>query len=162
MEDDAPRARRARAAAGRAARRAVPSRADARRQVAGRSLAGWRVGVDARALVRAREQPAEVAPSARVADEQREVTGARRLGPRRRGRARGRMGGGTARWAIDHRHLRAVDGPQAQRLGRLGELHGTDNESWSVSASASCPRCTAAATSLGQRGAVEEGEGEWQ
>ncbi len=55
--------------------------------------------VDPRVRVRARQQPAEVAPPARVAHQQREMT------------------------AVVERDLRAVQGPQAHRLGRLGELH---------------------------------------
>ena len=57
------------------------------------------LGPLARVGMRARQQVAEAAPAGRVADEQREMT------------------------PVGERDLRPVDRPQAERLGRLRELH---------------------------------------
>ncbi len=62
----------------------------------------------ARACVGARQQPAEVRPAARVAHEQGEMA------------MLGVLGGGLA---VAEAHLGALDRPQPDRAGRLGELH---------------------------------------
>ena len=90
----------------------------------------------ARVRVRAREQTAEVRPSAAVADEQGDVApvGQRDLGP--------------------------VDRPQADRLGRLGELHRSGDRVMVGQRKGGVPPLERGGDKLlGLRRAVEEREG---
>ena len=99
---------------------------------ASRRSAGALVGRPARVRVRAGEQPAEVAPAARVADEQREVP-ARRLGVVR--------GGSPSTTSTSAPWIAC----SAERLGRLRELHRAREPSCGRSARAPRARARAAA-----------------
>ena len=87
----------------------------------GASTTGPPVG-RARVRVRPREQPAQVRPAGRVADEQRDVPRRRRLGSPRRS-AVGERPAGRCHGCVDHVDLRPVDRLQPHRLGGLRELH---------------------------------------